>query len=208
MHARCNHPAGVTRPPRRARRVRRLSPFAAVLGAALLAACSFDYADSGARPEQLLEYIPETEFRDVVHTVVRNGRVVAQITAQEVQNFPRHGRTILHEVRYVEYDAAGNAVTTGSAARAVYYSEREDAELAGTIRLRSESQEVRLEAHSLNWEGKRQRLSSAAGQTVEIARDDGSQVRGAGLDVDMRRKTIRFTGPVSGTLVIDSDAEE
>ena len=89
--------------------------------------------------------------------------------------------------------------------RAVYYSEREDAELAGSIRLRSESQEVRLEAGSLNWEGKRLRLSSAAGQTVAIARDDGSQVSGTGLEVDVRRKTIRFTGPVSGTLVTQAD---
>ena len=36
---------------------------------------------------------------------------------------------------------------------------------------------------------------------MEISRDDGSQVRGGGVDVDMRRKTIRFTGPVTGTLV-------
>ena len=164
-------------------------------------------APPAAAPEELLDYIPQTEFGDVTHTVVRNGRVVAQISAQHLQNFPRHGRTILIEVEYVEYDASGNAVTTGSAGRAVYYSAREDAELAGSIRLRSESQQMRLEAGSLNWEGKRLRLNSAAGQTVAIARDHGSQVTGAGMEVDVRRRTIRFAGPVSGTPVIESDAE-
>ena len=109
---------------------------------------SFLYSSSGAAPEELLDYIPHTEFRDVSHTVVRDGPVVAQFSAQQVQNFPRHGRTILIEVEYVEYDASGNAVTTGSAGRAVYYSAREDAELAGTIRLRSDSQQMRLEAGS------------------------------------------------------------
>ena len=208
MRVRCNHPAAGTRPPPGARRARRLPRVAAALCAALLSACSFDYSESGAAPEELLDYIPETELHDVTHTVVRDGRVVAQISAHQVQNFPRHGRTILIEVEYVEYDATGSAVTTGSAGRAVYYSAREDAELAGAIRLRSESQEVRLEAGSLNWEGKRLRLSSPAGQTVEIARDDGSGVRGAGLELDVRRRTVRFAGPVSGTLVIDSDAEE
>ena len=89
--------------------------------------------------------------------------------------------------------------------RATRTHKRNLSELAGTIRLRSESQEMRLEAGSLNWEGKRLRLSSGAGQTVAIARDDGSQVSGAGLEVDVRRKTIRFTGQVSGTLVTDSD---
>ena len=90
----------------------------------------------------------------------------------------------------------------------MYYAAREHAELAGAIRLRSESQEVRLEAGSLNWEGKNLRLSSPEGQTVEIARDDGSQVSGAGLEVDVRRRTIRFAGPVSGTMVIDSGEGE
>lgn len=152
-------------------------------------------------------YIPQTEFRDGTHTVVRDGRVVAQISAQQVQNFPRHGRTIPIEIEYV-HDASGNAVTTGGTGRTVYYSAREDAELAGTIRLRSESQTMRLEAGSLNWEGKRLRLSSGAGQTVAIARDDGSRGSGAGLEVDVRRKMIRFTGPVSGTLFTEAAEEE
>ena len=182
------------------------SAAALVVAAALLAACSFDYTDSGAGAEELLETVPETELHDVTHTVVRDGRVVAEIRARQVQNFPRQRYALLDEVRYVEYDAAGNPVTTGSAERAVFYSEREDATVAGTIRLRSESQRVRLEAESLRWEGARHRLVSE--QTVEVSRDDGSQVRGGGVDVDVRRKTIRFTAPVSGTLVADTGGED
>ena len=77
--------------------------------------------------------------------------------------------------------------------------------MAGTIRLRSESQGVRLEAESLRWEGARHRLVSE--QMVEISRDDGSQVRGEGFAADVRRRAIRFTGPVTGTLVTDSGEE-
>ena len=179
-----------------------------MLGAALLGACSFHYSASGAAPEELLDYIPQTEFRDVTHTLVRDGRVVAQISAQQVLNFPRHGRTILIEVEYVEYDASGNPVTTGSAERATYYTECKDAELAGSIRLRSDSQEVSLEAGSLRREDQRRRLVTGPEAVVEILRDDGSQVTGTGLEVDVRRKTIRFTGPVSGALVTDSVEEE
>ena len=43
---------------------------------------------------------------------------------------------------------------------------------------------------------------------MTIARDDGSEVRAGGVDVDMRRKRIRFTAPVSGTLVTDDEEEE
>ena len=184
-------------------RRRRGQAGALVLAAALLAACSFDYSESGASAEELLDTVPETELRDVTHTVVRGGRLVAEISAEQVQNFPRQRYALLDEVRYVEYDAAGEPVTTGSAERAVFYSEREDASVAGAIRLRSESQGVSLEAKSLRWEGARHRLVSE--QEVSVARDDGSEVSAGGVDVDVRRNTIRFTAPVSGTLVTDDE---
>ena len=92
--------------------------------------------------------MPETEFTDVTRTIVRDGRVVAEIRAQQVLNFRRRARTILLDVQYTEYDAAGNAVTTGSAERATWYTERKDAELAGSIRVRSDSQEVSSSIHN------------------------------------------------------------
>ena len=64
-------------------------------------------------------------------------------------NFRRRARTILLDVQYTEYDAAGNAVTTGSAERATYFNERKDAELAGSMRPRSDSHEASLEADTL-----------------------------------------------------------
>lgn len=173
------------------------------------AACSFDYAAGGATPDELLDEVPETELSEVTHTVVRNGRVVAEIHAREVRNFPRRGVTELRDVRYVEYDRAGDPVTTGSADFARYHTASEDAEVAGAVRLRSESQGVLLRAAALRWEDERRRLSSdAEDDAVEVSRDDGSQVRGRGLEVDVRSKTIRFTAPVTGTLVTGDDAAE
>ena len=111
-------------------------------------------------------------------------------------------------MRYTEYDAAGNPVTTGSAERAVYYTEREDAALSGSIRLRSESQGITVQAEALRWEDAPRRLVSTPGDIVEFIRADGSQVRGDGLVADVRRKTIRFSGAVSGILVAESEAAD
>ena len=58
-----------------------------------------------------------------------------------------------------------------------------------------------MDAETLRWEDARRRLVSGPEETVALTRDDGSQVTGVGLQVDVRRKTIRFSGPVSGTLV-------
>ena len=176
--------------------------------AALLTACSFEYTDADASPTQLLGHIPETELTEVTHTIVRNGRVAAEFRARQVRNFPRAGRTELNGVDYTEYDRNGILVTAGNAERAVYYTEREDAELAGAIRLRSQSQGVWLEAETLRWEDASHRLFSGPEETVAVTRDDGSQVTGVGLQVDVRRKTIRFSGPVSGTLVAETGAGE
>ena len=79
--------------------------------------------------------------------------------------------------------------------------------MAGAVQLRSESQEVWVRADLLYWQDEQGRLSAPPEHLVEILRDDGSEVRGGGLDVDTRRKIIRFTAPVSGTLVTDSEEE-
>ena len=175
-----------------------------VAAAAALAACSFDYTAAGTGAEQLAEQVPETVLTGATHTVVRDGRVVAQIHAVLIENYPRSGRAVLEGVRYSEFDRAGNVVAAGSAERAVYLTASEDAELAGTIELRSETQEAVLRAEALRWDSERRRLSSGPQQMVEVARDDGSQVRGAGFQAELRTKTIRFAAPVTGTLVVET----
>ena len=178
------------------------------LAAALLPACSFEHAETAAAPDELAEHVPETELIGVIHTIVRDGHVLAVFHAGQMRNFPRHARTELKGVVYSEYNAAGDLVNFGTAERAVYHTEREDAELAGSIQLRSESQGIRLEAEALRWENERRRLVTGPGETVEFFREDGSQVRGTGLEVDVRSRTIRFSGPVSGTMVAaTADAE-
>ena len=191
----------------RGRRAGGAAGLLAAAAAALLAGCSFDYgADSG--PEQLADEVPETVLTAVTHTVVRNGRVVAQISAQQVENFPRGGRAVLSDVRYVEYDHSGAVAATGRADRAVYYTESEDAEVAGAVELRSISQQASLTAEELHWNHAGRLLSTGPEQVVAVIRDDGSRVRGAGFEAELRGKTVHFSGPVSGRLVAETAADE
>ncbi len=121
--------------------------------------------------------------------------MAAEFRARQVRNFPRAGRTELDDVLYHEYDRNGLPVTGGNADRAVYFTEREDAEVAGAIRLRSQSQGVWLEAETLRWEDASHRLFSGPDETVALTRDDGSQVTGVGLQVDVCRKTSGSRAP-------------
>ena len=190
--------------PLRPRQTARL--LAAAFGA-LLAGCSFDYG-AGTGPEQLADEVPETVLTSATHTVVRNGRVVAEISARQIENFAGAGRVVLNDVRYVEYDDGGAPVTTGRADRAVYYTDSEDAEVAGAVELRSASQEASLTAEELHWDHDGRLLTTDPEQVVAVIRDDGSSVRGAGFEAELRSKEIHFSGPVSGRLVAETAADE
>ena len=175
--------------------------------AVLFGGCSFDYgADPG--PEELADEVPETVLTAATHTVVRDGRVVAQISSEQVENYPAAGRAELHDVRYVEYDGNGAVAATGRADRAVYYTESEDAEVAGAVKLRSVSQEASLTAEELHWDQAGRLLSTGPEQVVAVIRDDGSRVQGAGFEAELRKKTIHFSGPVSGRLVAETAVDE
>ena len=192
---------------RRPRRGGRIPALLAAALAALLGACTFDYGgDPG--PEQLADEVPETVLTGATHTVVRNGRVVAEIRARQIENFPGGGRAVLSDVRYVEYDGSGRMAATGRADRAVYYTESEDAEVAGAVELRSVSQEASLTAEELHWDHAGRLLSTGPDQVVAVIRDDGSRVHGAGFEAELRAKTIHFSGPVSGRLVAETAADE
>ena len=192
---------------RRARRGGRIPALLAAALAALLGACTFDYGgDPG--PDQLADEVPETVLTGATHTVVRNGRVAAQIQSRQVENFPGSGRAVLHDVRYVEYDGSGEPAATGRADRAVYYTESEDAEVAGAVELRSASQQASLTAEELHWDHSGRLLSTGPEQVVAVIRDDGSRVQGAGFEAELRTKSVQFSGPVSGRLVAETAADE
>lgn len=190
---------------RAAARARRTA-FAAAATAFAVAACSFDYPTKGA--DELAEQVPKTVLTGVTYRIVRDGRVRAVIGARQVEHYPSTGTAVLIGAHYTEFDDAGTVVATGSAQRAVYYTESEDAELAGAIDLRSESEQTAVHAGVLRWASKPRELSAPAGEVVELARDDGSQVRGAGFTADLRRKAVRFAAPVTGSFVVDGAEHE
>ena len=180
---------------------------AALALAAVLGGCSFDYG-SGLGPELLAEEVPETILTGVAHTVVRDGHVVAEIRAEQVENFPRDGRAVLRDVRYTEFDSDGQVAARARADRAVYYTDSEDAEVAGAVELRSASQKATLSADILRWDNDLRLLRTDPEEVVTISRDDGAHVQGAGLQVEVRRKTVRFSGSVSGLLVAESREDD
>ena len=167
----------------------------------LIAACSFDYTSGTA--EALLAEVPDTILHNVSHVVVRDGAIIAEIDSARLENFSADQLSVLTNVTYREFDRNGNLTNHGRADRATIHTETDDAEVSGTIQLRSETQEATISAGQLVWDDDARTLTSPPQDLVELKRDDGSQVSGRGLEILVRRRTLRFAGRVDGTIVAD-----
>lgn len=178
---------------------------AAVAGALFCAACSFDY-ESATVSDSLGEQMPDSVLERFSQTVVRGGRRTLVMEADEARIFRASKQVRLVGARFREYDTAGELSIQWRAARAVFHTDTENAELSGGMVLYAARDESTLRATSLDWNRERRLARSAADDAV-IERDDGSRIEGRGFEADFRTHTIRFSGGVSGTVVTDKKEE-
>jgi LPS export ABC transporter protein LptC len=184
----------------------RLPALAAVLTAALAlgGSCSLSY-EEGRTAEGMAPEIPDTVMLDFTHTVVSGGRVWVKMSARRAESYGETRRIVLAGVRFEEYDSQGALSTEASADRAVYHSDSEDAEVTGNILIRVPKEKASLSASSLAWVKEGRRLSSGAGQSVRLARENGSFLEGRGFQADFRRRRLEFREGASGGFVEDED---
>jgi LPS export ABC transporter protein LptC len=183
---------------------RAVAAFAIVAGS-LLCACRLDYgmgAASGA------EALPTARFVDYSHTVVVRGARNLELRAARADAYDADKKVVLVEVEFSEYDPdTGERVSWGTADRAVFFTETEDAEFSGSVRLESKRQDAVLEGEYLRWDKKAKRLEGRLDRTVTVTRGDGSMISGAGFEADARRKSFSYRGSVEGRIV-DKDKEK
>jgi len=110
-------------------------------------------------------------------------------------------------VRFEEYDSQGRLATEARADRVVYHTDSENAEVEGNILIRVPEDKASLAAASLSWVKEGRRLSGGAGQSVRIARENGSFVEGRGFRADFRRRRLEFAEGVGGSYVEDESAD-
>jgi len=170
-----------------------------------LASCSLGY-DGQVKEAPVL---PSAVFSDYSHTIVVRGRPAFTLEADRAEVYAEEKRTVLSAVRFAEYDPdTGDLLSSGSADRAVYWTESEDAELSGAVRLESKRQEAVLEGEYLRWDGEGKRLEGRLDRAVTVRKTDGSWVSGAGFEADARRRSFVFREGVAGVAVPPEDGEE
>jgi LPS export ABC transporter protein LptC len=133
-------------------------------------------------------------------TVVRDGRPVLVLEAEQARSYADAKRIVLREAVFRELDDDGEVLVTGRADRAVFHTDTEDAEISGNIELYSTREEASVRADELVWHKESRTLEGRDDGVVTLERDDGSRISGSGFSADFRRRTIRFAGQVEGVL--------
>lgn len=176
---------------------------AALILAALLsfaAGCSLDYGAVTAE-EKIAETIPDTVAIEVTHKVHQEGRLALSFEAGRVETYGALKKMVLSDVRFVEYGADRAQSTSGEARRVLYHTDTENAEISGSVRVRSEAEKAGIATESLAWENKRKKLTALPLARVVITKDDGSSITGRGFTGDFRTREVTFSGPVEGRYV-------
>ncbi len=176
---------------------------AALLLAGLLVValgCSLDYGAVTAE-EKIAETIPDTVAIEVTHKVHQEGRLALSFEASRAETYGALKKMVLSDVRFVEYGADKAPSTSGAARQVVYHTDTENAEISGSVRVRSEAEKAGIAAESLAWENKRKLLTALPLARVIITKDDGSAITGRGFTGDFRAREVTFSGPVEGTYV-------
>jgi LPS export ABC transporter protein LptC len=172
----------------------------------LCLSCSFDY-EGAMVDENLKEETPESILINFSQTAVKEGQKVFEITADTVEIYEGHTRTVAKGLYFLELDEDGSVLTEGWSDRAVYYNETEDAEFSGNIRLYSKKEELTIITDSISWKQEDRLLETPPGSKVSLKKDDGSFLQGTGFEADLRRRAIKFNADVKGYYVLSEEDE-
>ncbi len=159
-----------------------------------------DYRATQAE-EKTAEGIPDTVAVGIVHKIYKNGHLSLVLEASRAETFNAQKKTILTDARFEELDDKGAMATEGRAGSIVFHSDSENAEISGSVSVRSASEKAVVSAQALTWENKEKRLSAPPAQTVVVKKDDGSFIQGVGFVGDFRTREVTFSGMVEGKYV-------
>jgi LPS export ABC transporter protein LptC len=166
----------------------------------LFSACHLNY-EQATSEETTPAGLPDTVAIGLVHRIHKDGRLSLELVAARAETFNADKTTVLLKARFVEYDKQGGKATEGQAAKVVFHTDTENAEISGNVSVHSSAEKGKVTAASLAWENKGKRLTAPPGEQVHISKDDGSFISGSGFVGDFRTRQLTFTGPVEGSYV-------
>jgi LPS export ABC transporter protein LptC len=172
---------------------------AAVLVAALaLAGCAFDYGKEAAVSA---DSIPVMSFQGLKQIGVKDGRKLYTMQSDAADVYSAKKQTRLKNFQFEEYDSDGKTASHGRADEAVINTSTNDAEIHGQLEGHDAARGVTLTtgAGGLTWTNDDRILKTNTGTPVKLTKDDGSEIDGEGLVLDLGANRIELQAGIQGT---------
>ncbi len=170
----------------------------------LALSCSIDYGDT-TLPDEMMEDIPDNILRSFLYTENSGGHKTFSIYAAKAEILNTKEQTILEDVVFRQFDPEGSLITEGRADRGVIFSENDNAEISGNIRIYSSAEEAELDTAYLYWDNKEKTLTGRQNKSITIRKDSGTVITGKDFSADMRTKTYSLGSGIHGEYVYEED---
>lgn len=176
--------------------VKKLNKYLLVITCILYAGCAIDYDDKSEEIQKSDE-IPDSILVDFKLVKMKNNRPSSEVTSSKTEIYNDKNRTIMYDIKFLEYDKInGSVITTGSVDKVEYYNETEDAQLDGNLSFFSEKEGMELTGETLFWNSEQKTITSD--DNIKIVKDDGSSIEGNNFHANLKNSTFSFKSSVKG----------
>lgn len=162
----------------------------------LLSGCSLKYAETPVVDDK----VPEFLFKDASMTRYQDNKVLVELNAEQLEQYRNTSENYGKKVSFTSYNEKDGKVDTKGSCDYIYAdSDREIYELYDNIELVNYSDEMKVSANVLKWDGKTEQLTGGRGDSVVVEKED-TKLKGTGFSASGVSKSFSFRGNVSGSI--------
>ena len=166
--------------------------------------CTFDYGDL----EPVESTMPDIVMENVEYVRVRSAEPIAKFTADRAERYENQSIMKLENISFEQFgetvEEINAVVTIGNA---VIEIDSGNILMDNGVRIEVESEDMIIETQLLEWKDEPKTLSAGDEDEVSISMSNGSSFSGIGFFADARRRTMEFSGNVSGIFIAEDDEE-
>ncbi len=165
--------------------------------------CSLNYGTEQSSEET----VPEFSFKNAVFNRYENGSTALSLEADKLEQYKSDGSSYAQNAKFKTYSKTGELDTEGFCQLLASNTKNKEYSLFNGISINIYSQDLKLQAQSLHFDGKTEQLTSAKDEAVTIERKN-TIIEGKGFSASAVSKTYSFISQVSGTITDNSSDTE
>ena len=149
--------------------------------------------------------VPELTFSNVQLTRYEEANPSLQLNAIQIEQY-KNNSIYAQDATFTTWNKEQEVETEGSCVLLGIETKEERYTLFNNILIKNYSENVRIQADSLRWNGKTEQLTSGANDRVTLTKDD-MQLTGTGFSASGISRQYSFSGKVSGTVTNEGGQE-